>query len=100
MKGLEALHDDGGKQGRNMYYKLKFNCEVSVVKDEFCIFSPSLYKFTTVSTPIKLSPLGRHRCRWKDNTNLDLKETGWRGINWIHLAQDRDKETAVNLKVP
>jgi hypothetical protein len=57
-----------------------------------------LYKFTTVS--IKLSPLGRHRRRWKDNIKIDLKETGWKGMNWIHLAQDRDKKTAVNLKVP
>jgi len=38
------------------------------------------------------SPLGRPRCRWVDNTKMDLQATGW-GVDWIGVAQDRDKLT-------
>jgi hypothetical protein len=33
--------------------------------------------------------LERLRCRWKDNTNMDLKETGC--VDWTDLSQNRDK---------
>jgi hypothetical protein len=33
--------------------------------------------------------LGRPRCRWEDNINLELREIGIDGANWIRLAQDR-----------
>jgi hypothetical protein len=36
-------------------------------------------------------PLGRQRRRWVDNNKLDLRETGWGVMDWIDLAQDRDK---------
>jgi hypothetical protein len=36
-------------------------------------------------------PLGRPRNRWMDNINMDLLEAGWGGVDWIGLAQDRDK---------
>jgi hypothetical protein len=36
-------------------------------------------------------PLGRPRRRWVDNIKLDLAEIGWGGVDWIGLAQDRDK---------
>ena len=35
-------------------------------------------------------PLGRSRCRQEGNIKIDLRETGWEGIDWIHLAQDND----------
>jgi hypothetical protein len=46
-------------------------------------------------------PLGRPRHRWEDNTGKDL----WEGVDWIHLAQDRDQwrgvvNTVMNLGVP
>jgi hypothetical protein len=34
-------------------------------------------------------PLGRPRRGWVDNITMDLREIGWHGMNWIHLAQDR-----------
>jgi hypothetical protein len=34
--------------------------------------------------------VGRLRCRWEDGIRMDLTETGCRGVEWIHLAQDRD----------
>jgi hypothetical protein len=37
-------------------------------------------------------PLGKPRRRWEDNTELDLKEIACEGVNWIHLAHDRDRD--------
>ena len=34
-------------------------------------------------------PLGRLRRRWEGNIKMDLQEVGWRGMDWIDLAQDR-----------
>jgi hypothetical protein len=50
-------------------------------------------------------PLGRPRRRWVDNIKMDLSEIGWGGVDWIALAQDRDKWRALlnavmNLRVP
>jgi hypothetical protein len=50
-------------------------------------------------------PLGRPRCRWVDNIKMDLLEIGWGGVDWIGLAQDRNKSRALvnvvlNLQVP
>jgi hypothetical protein len=36
-------------------------------------------------------PLGRPRRMWVDNIKMDLLEIGWGGVDWIGLAQDRDK---------
>ena len=49
-------------------------------------------------------PLGRPRCRWED-IRVDLQEVRYGGMNWIELAQDRDRWRAVvtaviNLRVP
>jgi hypothetical protein len=50
-------------------------------------------------------PLGRPRCRWKDNIKMDLQEVRWEDMDWIALAQDRDRWRALvnavmNLRVP
>jgi hypothetical protein len=57
-----------------------------------------------VGKPEEKSPLGRQRRRWVDNIKMDLRETGWDGMNWIELAQDRDQwralvNTVMNLRV-
>jgi hypothetical protein len=57
-----------------------------------------------VGRPEGRRPLGRPRCRWKDNIKMDLQEVGW-GMDWIELAQDRDRWRALvngvmNLWVP
>jgi hypothetical protein len=36
------------------------------------------------------SQVGRPTRRWEDNIKMDLKEVGWGGMDWIHLAKDRD----------
>jgi hypothetical protein len=50
------------------------------------------------------STLGRPRCSWEDNIKMDLRVTGWGGLDWIDLAQDRDQwralvNTVMNLRV-
>jgi hypothetical protein len=50
-------------------------------------------------------PLARPRRRSVHNIKMDLLETGWGGVDWIGLAQDRDKWRALvnavtNLRVP
>jgi hypothetical protein len=44
-----------------------------------------------VGKPKGKRPLGRLRCRCKDNIKMDLRETGWEGVVWIRVAQDRDR---------
>jgi hypothetical protein len=39
--------------------------------------------------------LGTPRCRWVDNIRMDLGEVGWGEVDWIGLAQDRDKWRAL-----
>ena len=51
------------------------------------------------------SPLGRPRCRWEDNVNMDLQDVGRGGMDWIDLARDMDRWRALvnavmNLRVP
>jgi len=36
-------------------------------------------------------PLGRPRRRWEDNIKIDLQKVGCGSMEWIDLAQDRDK---------
>jgi hypothetical protein len=40
-------------------------------------------------------PLGRTRYGWKDDIKMDLREIGWRGMDWIDPAQDRDQWRAL-----
>jgi hypothetical protein len=42
-----------------------------------------------VRRPEGKRPLGRPRCRWEDTIEMDLREIGIDGANWIRLAQDR-----------
>jgi hypothetical protein len=43
--------------------------------------------------------LGRPRHRWEDNIKRDFQEVGWMGVDWIDLAQDRDRCRAVVIAV-
>ena len=50
-------------------------------------------------------PLGIPRRRWEDNVKMDRQEVGLGSMDWIDLAQDRDRWRALvnavmNLQVP
>jgi hypothetical protein len=58
-----------------------------------------------VRKPEGKRPLGRPRHGWVNNIKMDLLEIGWGSVDWIDLAQDRDKWRALvnavmNLRVP
>ena len=58
-----------------------------------------------VGKPEGKSPLGSSRRRWEDNIKMDLQEVGCGGMDWIDLAQDRDRwwalvNAVMNLRVP
>ena len=58
-----------------------------------------------VGKPERKRPLGRPRLRWEDNIKMYLQEVGCGGMDWIDLAQSRDRWRALvngvmNLRVP
>jgi hypothetical protein len=49
--------------------------------------------------------LARTRSRWEENVKMYLREIGWGVMDWIHLAQNRDRwsalvNTLMNYRVP
>jgi hypothetical protein len=44
---------------------------------------------------MKKSLVGR---RWEDNIRMDLREVGWEGADWMHLAQVRDQWRVLSIK--
>jgi hypothetical protein len=57
-----------------------------------------------VEKPERKRPLARPRCRWEDGIRMDLREIGCGSVDWIQLAQDRDRwralvNTVMNIQV-
>jgi hypothetical protein len=75
-------------------------------------YLPSVYSVTILLHVLGLlvahqqnRPLGRPRHRWKDNIKVDLQEVGCGSMDWIELAQDRDRwrelmKVLINVRVP
>jgi hypothetical protein len=58
-----------------------------------------------VGRPEGRRPLGRPRHRWEDNIKMDLEEMGCPPMDWIDVAQDRERwrplvSAVMNLQVP
>ena len=58
-----------------------------------------------VGKPEGKVPFERSRRRWDDNIKMDLRDVVRGGIDWIDLAQDRERwralvSTVMNLRVP
>jgi hypothetical protein len=54
---------------------------------------------------VKKEKSRRPRRRWEDNIRIDLRETAWERVDWMHVTQDRDQwrglaNTVMNLRVP
>jgi hypothetical protein len=63
----------------------------------------NVYK-VLVGKPEGKRPLGRPRRRCEDGIRMDFWEIGWGSVDWIQLAQDRDRwravvNTVMNLRV-
>ena len=57
-----------------------------------------------VGKPEGKRPLGSPRRRWEDNIKMDIQEVGCGVMDWIQLAQDRDRlrgivNAVINLRV-
>jgi hypothetical protein len=48
-----------------------------------------------VGKPEGKKPLRRPKHRWEENIRMILREIGWEGVGWLHLAQDMDQWRAV-----
>jgi len=58
-----------------------------------------------VEKPEGKRPHGRPRCRWEDNTKMDLQDIGWGSMDRIDLVQYRDRlmglmNAVMKLQVP
>jgi hypothetical protein len=58
-----------------------------------------------VGRPEGRRPLGRPRRKWEDNIKMYLQEVVWKDMDWIDMAQDRDRWRALvsavmNIRVP
>jgi hypothetical protein len=58
-----------------------------------------------VGKPEGKRPLGRSRRRWEDNIKIYLQEVGCDSMDWIELAEDKERwwalvDVVMNLKVP
>jgi hypothetical protein len=58
-----------------------------------------------VGKPEGKKQVGRPRRRWMDNIRMDVVEVGWDEVDWIGVAQDRDRwrdlvNSVLNLRVP
>jgi hypothetical protein len=56
-----------------------------------------------VGIPERKRLFGRPRYRWEDNIKMDLQEVGLECMNWLDLAQDRDRwlvKVVINFGVP
>jgi hypothetical protein len=58
-----------------------------------------------VGKPEGKRPLGRPRGRWVDNIRMVLGDVGWGDVDWIGLAQDRNRcrglvNSVLNIPIP
>ena len=70
-----------------------------------CMGREEAYSRFLLGKPENKRPLGRPRHRWEDNTKMDLQEVECGGMDWIDLAQVRDRwqgfvSAVMNLRVP
>ena len=98
------MHDDIAKicepQRRCKIISFK-NTNVSL---KFSILYPCSDR-VLVGKPEGKRPLGRPRRRWEDNIKMDFQKVGRGCVDWMELAQDRDRwralvSTVVNFGVP
>ena len=78
---------------------------VRVIKSRRMRWAGHVARRVLVRKPEGKRPLGRPSRRWVDNIRMDLQEVGCGQVDWIGLAQDRDRwrtlvSAVMNLRVP
>jgi hypothetical protein len=89
--GWRRLHSE---ESHNLYTSPDI---IRVIRSRRMIWSGHVSLMKTMRNAYKIlvgkpegkRPLGRPRSRWEGNIRTVLKGTGWEGVDWIHLAQDR-----------
>jgi hypothetical protein len=65
--------------------RMRWAVHVARMGKERCVYR------VLVGKPEGKRPLGRPRLRWEDNIRMDLQEVGCGRMDWIGLAEDRDR---------
>jgi hypothetical protein len=92
------------KELRNLYYLPSIIIIIKSRRMRWVGEKRNVYRLLVGKSDRK-SPLGRPRHRFVNNIRMDLGEVGWGGVDWIGLAQDRNRWRALvnlvlNLQVP
>jgi hypothetical protein len=104
MKYLERREPKSAPTDLNEKHKSQVDTIGKTVDNVFYEQKEHVYR-VFVGRPERKRPLGRPRRRWEDNINMDLREIGIDGANWIQLVQERFQwrvfvNTVMNLRVP
>ena len=81
-----------------------YSSSVYIQRDRLSKYNVILLR-VLVGKPEGRKPLWRPRRRWEDNIRMDLREVGCGCVDWMELAQDRDRwrafvSSVMNLRVP
>ena len=81
--------------------RMRWNGNVVRMGERRCVYR----NFFWGGGPDGRRPLGRLMHRWADNIKMDIQEMGGGNVDWIELAQDRDRwrtlvNAVMNLRVP
>jgi hypothetical protein len=87
--GWRKLHNE---ELRDLYSS---PCIIRIIKARRIRWAGHVARMGEKKNVVGKRPLGRPRHRWVDNIKMDLLEIGWGDVNWIGLAQDRNKWRAV-----
>ena len=68
---------------------MRLTGHVACMRERRAVYSVSVWK------PEGKRPFGRPKCRWEDNIKMDLQEVGCGSMDWIELAQDKDRWRAL-----
>jgi len=94
------------KTGQRLQYNTKQKgCDLLAGSYSVCVGERRGVYRILVRKSERMRPLGRPRRKWNGNIKMDLQEMGCEDMDWIDLAQDRDRRRAfvnavMKLRVP